>query len=60
MLRVFFDIDHNKLDLFLFHCIDDKLVWKYSNDGEFLVKTAKWVNNDSFESHSKAKLLNNI
>lgn len=37
--------------------IDDKLTWKYSNDAEFSIKTATWVNNDSVEPQNKARFV---
>lgn len=40
--------------------IDDKLIWKFIPDGDFLVKTATWANNNTVPPLPKAKLLNSL
>lgn len=36
------------------------MMWKYTSDGNFSVKTATWANNDKVASNPRAKLLNSI
>lgn len=40
--------------------VDDRMIWKFSNDDQFSIKTVTYTNNDSIASHSKAKLLSSI
>lgn len=38
----------------------DKLIWKFTTDEKFTVKTAIWTNNDKIFPYSRSKLLNYI
>lgn len=38
--------------------VQDRIIWNYTNDGEFSVKTASWANNDKIIPHPRAKILN--
>lgn len=40
--------------------MQDKIIWKYTADGNFSIKTATWANNDKIASHLRPKLLNYI
>lgn len=40
--------------------MDDKMVWKFTHDGSFFVKTATWTNNNSLRPHQNAKFSNSI
>lgn len=40
--------------------IDDKMIWKFSTDSNFSIKTVTWANNGSIDPHPKAKFQNNI
>lgn len=40
--------------------VSDKIIWKFSRDDKFSVKTTTWTNNDQILSYPNTKILNSI
>lgn len=40
--------------------IPDKITWKFMQDGNFILKSITWANNDNISPHHRAKLLHGI
>lgn len=40
--------------------MNDKLIWKFTPNGEFSVRIVTWANNEYTSPHPKAKLLKGV
>lgn len=52
-----FGIDKTLLIPISINNIKDKIVWKFTNYGEFSIRTAIWANNYAVRPYAKAKFL---